>query len=161
MVSSSFLCRGLNCGFLTKRQREQDELEGSLWATAMRVSTSQGRFHSLYWLRCFSRGCCFLLYYVVLSWLGLLRSGLRYGFLWCGLGCSFLMFLCGSCCGSRLFCFNCGFVSAVVLCGVVWARVFFSFLPYCIALGFIIVAGCGFVLAESSYSCVVCHPRFL
>ena len=70
------------------------------------------------------------------------------------------MFLCGSCCGSRLFCFNCGFVSAVVLCGVVWARVFFSFLPYCIALGFIIVAGCGFVLAESSYCCVVCHPGF-
>ena len=97
---------------------------------------------------------------MVLSWLGLLWSGLRYGFLWCGLGCNFLMFLCGCCRGSRLFCFNCGFVSAVVLCGVVWARVFFSFLPYCIALGFIIVAGCGFVLAESSYCCVVCHPGF-
>ena len=81
-------------------------------------------------------------------------------FLWCGLGISFLMFLCGSCCGSRLFCFNRGFVSAVVLCGVVWARVFFSFLPYCIALGFIIVAGCGFVLAEASYCCVVCQPGF-
>ena len=88
----------------------------------------------------------FSLYSVVLSWLGLLWSGLRYGFLWSGLGCNFLMFLCDSCCGSRLFCFNCGSVSAVVLCGVVWARVFFSFLPYCIALGFIIVAGCGFVL---------------
>ena len=48
VVSSSFLCRGLNCGFLTKRQREQDELEGISWATAMRVSTSQGRTHSLY-----------------------------------------------------------------------------------------------------------------
>ena len=97
---------------------------------------------------------------MVLSWLGLLWSGLRYGFLWRGLGCNILMFLCGSCCGSRLFCFNCGFVSAVALCGVVRARVFFSFLLYGIALGFIIVAGCGFVLAESSYNCVVFHPGF-
>ena len=31
-----------------KRQREQGELEGSLWAITMRVSTSQGRTHSLY-----------------------------------------------------------------------------------------------------------------
>ena len=97
---------------------------------------------------------------MVLSWLGLLWSGRRYGFLWCSLGSSFLKFLCGSCYGSRLFCFNCGFVSAMVLCGVVWARVFFSCLPYCIALGFIIVAGCGFVLAESSCCGVVCHPGF-
>ena len=56
------------------------------------------------------------------------------------------------------------FVSTVALSRlwscVVWARVFFSFLAYCIALGFIIVAGCGFVLAESSYCCVVCHPGF-
>ena len=71
------------------------------------------------------------------------------------------MFLCGSCCGSRLFCFNCGFVSPVVLCGVVWTKVFFSFLPYGIALGLITVAGFGFVLAESFYCCVVCQPGFL
>ena len=70
------------------------------------------------------------------------------------------MFLCGSCCGSCLFRFNCGFVLAVVLCGVVWARVFFCVLPYSIALAFIIVAGCGSVLAECFYCCVVCHPGF-
>ena len=94
--------------------------------------------------------------------LGVVFYGLVFAmvFLWCGLGCYFLMFLCGNYCGSRLFCFNCGFASAGVLWGVVRARVFVQFSSYCVALDFIIVAGCGSVLAESSYCCVLCHPGF-
>ena len=98
---------------------------------------------------------------MVLPWRGLLWSGLRCGFsvVWSWL--QFSDVLCGSCCGSRLFCFNCGFVSAVVLFGVVWTKVFLSFLPYGIALGLITVAGFTFVLAECFYCCVVCQPGFL
>ena len=105
-------------------------------------------------------------YLVVVNWLlicGLFLAFVFYGVVFAVVFCNVVLAVVLRCfvrtC-SRLFCFNCGFGSAVVLCGVVWARVFFSFLPYWIALGFIIVAGCGFVLAESSYCCVVCHLWF-